>query len=1140
MTYTEKDILLHVGPRALEAGRIYQRQRRVAQFDHRGDALCARVQGNVSRPYQLEIRIGRNAAGQTVIESECTCPVGCNCKHVAAALFEGLARAAAPSIDGFARHLPPSAAPARAPSSPPPLPAGELPAPLALWLDALEQARSRDEEDYPDESRQRIVYVLAPEGNRRGVPALDLKILTTRLLKDGALSSGARAFEPKTALTSTSPAKFLRPSDFRIFRKIMLARNDHISWTFASPLAKDGGFDLLADILATDRARWLEVNGPALKLGPLRQGKIQWDVVNGEEMRLRLELGEGIVALNAAPPVYVDPKAGLIGPIDIGLSPTLARTLVAAPPAPIVHAALLSESMALRAPEIAVLRPPPPATPVRHATPPQIVLRLVREDLPIEDGQDQRYRYYGYQAPTESIGVARLVFRYGPVDVERGEPKSVLIRYHDGGLVEIHRDARVEAAAVAEMETAGFVSLDKVRMSAPARRAQDFLPEDGGEFAWFDAIYRDLPRLRERGWIIEVAPDFPVRLIGGDGDIDASLRESSGIDWLELDLGVVIDGETIDLVAPIVALIGTRSFDPGVLHQGAFGGSEGYGEPFYLPLPDGRFLAMPAARLAPIVAAVYELACGGALTDRNGRLRLGMADAAGMADFERTTLAAGLVWRGGEKLREMGRKLAALGGLPRVELPHTFKARLRPYQEQGVAWLAFLRDVGLGGVLADDMGLGKTVQALALIAIEKAAGRLNAPALVVAPTSLMANWRREAEKFVPDLRVLTLQGDDRRKRFDSIEGSDLVLTTYPLVARDHDVLSARQWHVLLLDEAQTIKNPNAATTKLIRGLQANHRFCLTGTPLENHLGELWSIFSFASPGFLGDLASFTQSFRTPIEKKGDSARGRLLARRVKPFLLRRTKGEVASDLPAKTEIVERIEMAAAQRDIYESIRISMHERVRAAIAEKGFARSRIVILDALLKLRQSCCDPRLLKLSIRTSAKAGSAKLDRLTEMLDALLDEGRRILVFSQFTSMLDLIRPRLDEMRVSYSLLTGDTRDRESAIGDFQDGKTKVFLISLKAGGVGLNLTSADTVILYDPWWNPAVEEQAIDRAHRIGQDKPVFVHKLVMSGTIEEKMEALKEKKRALAESLFDHDGAPTLAMSEADLDMLFAAE
>ena len=515
-----------------------------------------------------------------------------------------------------------------------------------------------------------------------------------------------------------------------------------------------------------------------------------------------------------------------------------------------------------------------------------------------------------------------------------------------------------------------------------------------------------------------------------------------------------------------------------------------------------------------------------------------MGDAAALAAFEDATLEAGVIFRGGEALREMGRKLKEIGGLPRRAPPADFAAELRAYQADGLSWLSFLRDVGLGGILADDMGLGKTVQALALIAAEKSEGRLDRPALVIAPTSLMANWRLEAEKFAPNLKVLTLHGLDRKERFAAIGVSDLVLTTYPLIGRDKDVLKAESWSLLFLDEAQTVKNPDAATTRLIRELTARQRFALTGTPLENHLGELWSLFNVVSPGFLGDRAWFSHAFRTPIEKRGDTERARHLARRVKPFLLRRTKNQVASELPPKTEIVERIEMEREQRDIYESIRLAMHAKVRAAIAAKGLNRSRIVVLDALLKIRQACCDPRLLKLPAKHVAKAKSAKLERLDELLDELIDEDRRILIFSQFTSMLDLIRPRLDAKKLGYSLLTGDTRDRPKEIQAFQSGEKKIFLISLKAGGVGLNLTAADTVILYDPWWNPAVEEQAIDRAHRIGQDKPVFVHKLVIAATIEEKMEEMKARKRQLAESLFDADGAPTLAMTEADINMLFS--
>ena len=470
-----------------------------------------------------------------------------------------------------------------------------------------------------------------------------------------------------------------------------------------------------------------------------------------------------------------------------------------------------------------------------------------------------------------------------------------------------------------------------------------------------------------------------------------------------------------------------------------------------------------------------------------------------------------------------------------LPLPESFRAELRPYQAQGVAWLDLLRESELGGVLADDMGLGKTVQILALLALEKARGNLAQPVLIVAPTSLMTNRFNEAQKFAPDLRVLVLHGAGRKQSFAAIPEHDLVLTTYPLIARDREVLLSRDWHMAVLDEAQTVKNPNAATTRWLRDVKARHRFCLTGTPMENHLGELWSIMSFANPGYLGDKAAFSRRWRLPIEKRADKERATALAQRVKPFLLRRTKAEVATELPAKSEIVERIVLEDSQRDLYDSIRLSMSDKVRKAIAQRGLARSHIIVLEALLRLRQACCDPLLLKLD--DGVQRPSAKLDRLMEMALELLSEGRKIIVFSQFTSMLDLIRKRFDAERIRYSLLTGETTDRKRAIDGFQGGASDVFLISLKAGGVGLNLTAADTVIIFDPWWNPAVEEQAIDRAHRIGQDKAVFVYRLVASGTIEEKMDELKARKRALADSLFDRDGRIASALTEEDVRALF---
>lgn len=451
--------------------------------------------------------------------------------------------------------------------------------------------------------------------------------------------------------------------------------------------------------------------------------------------------------------------------------------------------------------------------------------------------------------------------------------------------------------------------------------------------------------------------------------------------------------------------------------------------------------------------------------------------------------------------------------------------------------MQFLREYHFAGILADDMGLGKTIQTLSHILLEKEAGRLTSPALVVAPTSLMGNWQAEAARFAPALRVLLLHGPQRAQHFEQMGQYDLVLTTYALLPRDEAVLRRQHFHLLILDESQYIKNSNSQAAQTAALLPVTHRLCLTGTPLQNHLGELWAQFHFLMPGLLGDQKTFNAEFRKPIEKLGDGARNAFLVRRIKPFLLRRTKDTVAKELPAKTEMVREVELAGAQRDMYETVRLAMAEKVRTAIAAKGLARSQIVILEALLKLRQVCCDPRLVAGACKKGA-APSAKLMALMEMLEALLAEGRKVLVFSQFTSMLALIEEQLRERGIAYALLTGDTKDRSAQVNTFQQGSVPLFLISLKAGGVGLNLTAADTVIHYDPWWNPAAENQATDRAWRIGQDKPVFVYKLIAKGTLEEKIQEMQRRKAELADAVLAQGPAQALAITQDDLQAIFA--
>ncbi len=574
-----------------------------------------------------------------------------------------------------------------------------------------------------------------------------------------------------------------------------------------------------------------------------------------------------------------------------------------------------------------------------------------------------------------------------------------------------------------------------------------------------------------------------------------------------------------------------------------------------LRAPGGKRIDAPAGPLKAIVGAMVDL-----LTDptRNQRkdgdpLRLGAWEArriealrAGLVQVHRVGTVNG--WnndwqlQGDAGLAQLAKCLRAISTPQPVAAPQGLQVQLRPYQLEGLAWLQYLRAQGLGGILADDMGLGKTAQALAHVLTEKVAGRLTRPALVVLPTSLLFNWQAEAARMAPGLRVLALHGADRGKRYLHIADHDLVLTTYPLLWRDVDALAEQPFHLLILDEAQMVKNAGSRSARALRQLQAPHLLCLTGTPLENHLGELWAQFDFLMPGFLGDVRSFTARWRKPIEENGETLRAQLLAQRVRPFILRRRKQDVATELPPRTETVLRVQLQGQQRELYEAVRTTADQQVRRVLERQRFEGAQITILDALLKLRQVCCDPHLVK-GAKVHPGTERAKLELLADLLPALVDEGRRVLVFSQFTAMLALAAELLDTLALPHLTLTGQTppRQRGAVVKRFQaqdDTSAPILLASLKAGGVGLNLTAADTVIHLDPWWNPAVAEQATARAHRIGQNQPVFVYQLVVQGSIEERMLELQARKAALAQGVLGHDAEGAVKFSEADLHALLA--
>ncbi len=450
-------------------------------------------------------------------------------------------------------------------------------------------------------------------------------------------------------------------------------------------------------------------------------------------------------------------------------------------------------------------------------------------------------------------------------------------------------------------------------------------------------------------------------------------------------------------------------------------------------------------------------------------------------------------------------------------IPKEISNVLRPYQKDGVAWAMFLRKYHFGGILADDMGLGKTVQTLAILSTERPADA--APSLVICPKTLISIWVAESQRFTPELKIIAVEGSaaERMVILKNAKEYDVLVTSYSLFQRDTKFYRSISFYYAILDEAQYVKNRRTATALAVKTLQTKHRLALTGTPLENGVHELWSLFDFLMPGLLGNHTTFQFGFERPIRERSDVNALQNLKRRVKPFLLRRTKESVAPELPPRVEQTDWCELTQTQVALYADVLASVRSDVIAAVEKKGFARSRIEILAALTKLRQVCNHPALIDKQLSHSEDV-SGKMAHALELVREAVSGGHKILLFSQFTSMLDLIRPELDKMEIKHVTIEGKTRDRATVIEQFKtDSNISVFLLSLKAAGTGLTLTEADTVILYDPWWNPMVERQAMDRAHRIGQTKSVNVHKLVTKGTIEERVLALQEKKKAIFDAM-----------------------
>ncbi len=1068
--------------------------------------LTGEVLGTERRPYRTSLEMTSDGDGFELVSHRCSCPLGSKCKHAVALLL------------AFFHRLDADPVAARTVST----------APWDRWFQTVRRPPSSPAVSKPDERRLGFLFDL--EGGA-GLPALTVRPVWLNRLKNGdwgkpePLRIGG--FGHMTQQHDLDDTQYSLVAALRM--QPMSSGGD--GYRLGGPRA----IELVESLMGTQWCGWQKPREGQLMVGEPLVLHWQWQLQADGSQRLLADGIDGLLLLRAGHLCYVDRAQRRLGRIEH--DPELAQRLLEMPPLAPGHVDHVIEYWRQQ-PQLAAL--PPPLTPASRRTikgPPTPRLTFMAAAPDPEDAAAQTAWHRHQQVRAPMLPVARLEFDYGGQRVAAASSARPEQRVVNGELLLIARDAASEQAAFKRLLDLGLTQAAQHRgLSWPMTdwvADSDWMPRDPLASRDPGAMPALSPTLAAAGFLIEFAPDYPIQLTDAPDAWYGALDDAGGGEWFEVELGIQIGEERVSLL-PILA----RALeDPRFALQPAT--DESADAVWLAPLDERRRVPLPLTRVRALLAPLLEWMSPTTLHE-GASLRIPRLAVDALADLQSPS-GAGLLLAGAKSAQAFAEQLRKAGRDLTLRTPKGLLATPRPYQLEGLRWLQFLADARLGGVLADDMGLGKTLQVLMHLLAEKQRGRLPHPALVVCPTSVVGNWCDQAARFTPDLCVLLLHGSDRAAHFDRIGDHDLVITTYALLPRDREALLAQQFTLVVFDEAQAIKNPRSHAAQVARVIPAQRRLAVTGTPVENHLGEVWAQMDCVLPGLLGDARHFAKHFRTPIEKHGDADRQARLNRRIAPFMLRRDKESVAPELPVKTIIEHKIELAGRQRELYETLRLAMHGRVREALAKRGLAQSSIVVLDALLKLRQACCDPRLVKLDgkARTAGTSPpSAKLDVLLPMLDELVDEGRRILLFSQFTGMLDLIEAAVRERGIAYVRLDGSTRDRATPIRRFQDGEVALFLISLKAGGVGLNLTAADTVIHYDPWWNPAAESQATDRAHRIGQDKPVFVYKLICTGTVEEKIQRMQQRKAGLAQALLGGGTRTTLQFDEADIEALFA--
>lgn len=681
-----------------------------------------------------------------------------------------------------------------------------------------------------------------------------------------------------------------------------------------------------------------------------------------------------------------------------------------------------------------------------------------------------------------------LELEYDNHTVDYSNPESVLYRQESEGMVKIIREQNQEEHAVQQLKDTG------IRIT----KDSTFRINNSKAMHW---LFSAVPQLSKQGFEITGRNQLK-RYKFRFGTPTVHVAVNSQIDWFDLNLDIQIDGVTL----PISEL--SKSIRKGSR---------------FVKLEDQSLAQLPEdwfnrfrhlfhfsqLEQGKIKVNEFHVTLIDALFEKAARMQTD-------TQYENSL-----------------KKLQNFQGIEQKNLPSNLKQIMRPYQKAGYDWMYFLKSYSFGGCLADDMGLGKTLQTLALLLNEKQNGNTT-PSLIVCPTSVVFNWENECQKFTPALDILNHTGLSRNHSAVNFAQYDIILTTYGIMRRDISFLKGFRFHYIILDESQKIKNPMSQTAKASRLLDGQFRLVLTGTPVENNTIELWSQFSFLNPGLLGDLLYFKREFTIPIEKEKKERPTVLLRDMIYPFILRRTKEGVARELPPKLEQTYYCAMNPEQEKLYTHWKNHYRALILNKIESKGLERTHMNVLEGLVKLRQIACHPQLVESSIRED----SGKLEYLMEIIEEIISEDHKVLLFSQFVKMLRLLRKRLDHLNISYAYLDGHTVKRKEVVHRFQtDKNVKIFLISLKAGGVGLNLTAADYVIHYDPWWNPAVEVQATDRAHRIGQKKRVFVYRLITKNSVEEKMLNLQAHKKKLVSDLITTDTTFFKSLTAEDIKILF---